>query len=90
MFFKFCVVHSLIFVAKHHPDDADTDAEGRQQQHADLRPLVQVRQVVLRDPFFKTWVRCQPLHHSTFSQRNTVTVKHDMQLRSVFINIICR
>lgn len=83
LFFKFCVVHSLVFVAKHHPDDAHTNAEGRQQQHADLRPLVQVRQVVLRDPFF-------PKHRSdvsTFSQRNTVTVKHEMQLKSVFISI---
>lgn len=43
-------LNSLVFVAKNHPDDADADAEHRQQQHADLRPLVEVRQVVLRDP----------------------------------------
>lgn len=42
--------HLLVFIAIHHPGDADTDAEGRQQQHADLRPFVQVRQVVLWDP----------------------------------------
>lgn len=42
--------HLLVFVAKHHPGDANTDAEGRQQQHADLWPFVQVWQVVLWDP----------------------------------------
>lgn len=43
---------SLVLVAKHHPDDADGDADGRQQESADLRAFVQVRQVVLRDPVF--------------------------------------
>lgn len=48
--FFFLSSHSLVLVAKHHPGDAHTDAEGRQQQHADLWPLVQIGQVVLRDP----------------------------------------
>lgn len=43
-------LHLLVFIAKHHPGDANTNAEGRQQQHADLRSFVQVRQVVLWDP----------------------------------------
>lgn len=41
---------SLVFVAENHPGEADAHAEGREQQHGDVRPLLQVRQVVLRDP----------------------------------------
>lgn len=51
LFFSFFFVpDSLVFVAEHHPGEADAQAEGRQQQHGDVRPLLQVRQVVLRDP----------------------------------------
>lgn len=48
------ISHLLVLVAEHHPGDADSHAEGRQQQHAHLRPFVQVRQVVLRDPVDKS------------------------------------
>lgn len=43
-------LHLLVFIAKHHPGDANTNAEGRQQQHADLRSFVQVWQVVFWNP----------------------------------------
>lgn len=42
--------HSLVLVAKNHPGEADARAEGRKQQHRDMRPLLQVRKAVLWDP----------------------------------------
>lgn len=81
LIFFFFFLHSLVFIAKHHPKDADTDAQSWQQQHPNLRPLVQVRQVVLRDPVVKT----------EMSAATTVTVAHAMQLKYYFnYGLICR
>lgn len=60
----------LVFIAKHHPDDADGDAERRQQQHADLGPLVEVRQVVFRDPWRQTFMSSLWVQ-SPFSQKGS-------------------
>ena len=68
------LVHLLVLVAKHHPGDADSDAEGRQQQHADLWPLVQVREVVLWDPGITTQIK-------TWNK----TVKHKRKLPIVWV-----
>ena len=64
-------LYSLVLIAEHGPGDTDTDAEGGQQQTADLRPLVQVGQVVFRDPATITTVntlkgRPQTTHRVTW------------------------
>lgn len=42
--------HSLVLVAEDAPDQADGNAEDSQEQHAHLGALVEVGQVVVRDP----------------------------------------
>lgn len=43
-------MHSLVLVPEDTPHHADCHAQQRQEQRADLRPLVEVGQAVVRDP----------------------------------------
>lgn len=47
-------IHLLILVPEDPPDHADRDTEHGQQQHPDLRALVEIRQVVVWDSGSKT------------------------------------
>lgn len=80
---------SLVFVTENHPGDADAQAEGREQQHGDVRPLLQVRQVVLRDPGIANGTainKCERKPFQSIYQRllrvslTVVTVTHGMRL----------